>query len=260
MALWLCPREGSAAHDKLSTLMTSLGTLFPGLPPLFEPHVTITSNISVDLQNPQQTRDDVDRILSASAAALNSLPNHETCLVSLLDLALLRSYFKKLYFDVERNANLVSLSQIIHELFVILPGLVELENLKVNPHLFSKCSDGSLKQRKRGHRTLKHIDSLKIETKQLDLEELQRQASVEATQWAKEYRPHLSLIYSEINHIDMAMMRTIRTRVSDYLDISDFDCTQISNEPFGWDRGVLKLVLCEGNVKDWVVLASVDIQ
>lgn len=56
------------------TLMSSLNTLFPGQPPKFEPHITISSNIDVDLDHPDKTKSDVYRILSASLVAIDSLP------------------------------------------------------------------------------------------------------------------------------------------------------------------------------------------
>lgn len=263
VALWLCPRKDLEIHDKLDTLMGSLITLFPGQPPVFEPHITITSNIKLDLTNPDQVRDDVDRILSASSAAISTIASSDTPLVSLRRLDLLRSFFKKLFFHVERSTALVSFSQIIRELFVILPSLVEEQNIKLNPHLYTQASDGTMKPKKstRKLRSSESISKSKSKTifDDIDMSQLESQALEIAGQWAANYEPHLSLVYSDVNHIDKALWRTVKTRVSDYLDIADCDTDVGVGNDLTWHGGVLKLVLCEGDVSDWVALGSVDI-
>lgn len=55
------------------------------------------------------------------------------------------------------------------------------------------------------------------------------------------------------------MWLTIKTRISDYLGIEDVDAGNLHNHGLGWDSGVFKLVLCEGEVQDWIVLGSVDV-
>ncbi|KAK6204615.1 Cpd1 protein [Scheffersomyces amazonensis] len=262
VALWLCPKQSSAIYDKLTTLMSSLNTLFPGQPPRFDPHITITTNVDVNLENQDQTREDVDRILSACVAALHSLPKKHTNLVTLGRVNSQRMFFKKLYFQVGKDPNLLSFARIIRELFVILPQDIELENQKVNPHLYSKDSNGILKRKKSKKSKASSTSKSDMEptTKELDLKYLQERAAYKAAEWsAQEYDPHLSLAYSDIHPIDNALWRTIKTRISDYLNIENCDAEDLLDNGYGWDGGVLKLVLCEGPVNEWITLGSVDI-
>lgn len=237
--------------------MSSLNTLFPGQPPKFEPHITITSNIAVDLENKAKTRDDVDKILSASAVALSSLPKNHTNLVTLGKIESQRKFFKKLYFEVRRDPNLVSFARIIRELFVIVPNDIEQENIKQNPHLYTQDSHGNTVRRK-ALKKLKHSHGEDAATtKQFDTLHISQAATLKAAEWSStEYDPHLSLVYSEMYPIDNALWRTIKTRIQDYLDL---DSDDFADNSLGWDGGVLKLVLCEGDVNDWITLGSVDV-
>lgn len=228
--------------------MSSLNTLFPGQPPKVEPHVTITSNIAVDLEDPAKTRDDVDRILGACVAALRGLPSSGTDLVTLGKVGSQRKFFKKLYFEVDRHPSLVLFAQIIRELFVIVPGEVELERQKLNPSQYTTSADGTVTRKK---------SKLKksVTEKSVDPTAIQQAAPYKAAEWAaNDFQPHLSLVYSEMHPISNALWRTIRTRIQDYLDVEDVDALGLS-----WDGGVLKLVVCEGDIAEWVVLGSVDI-
>lgn len=223
--------------------MSSLNTLFPGLPPKFEPHITITTNISLDLADQSKTKDDVDRILSASAVAMNSLPKNHESLVKLGNVNSQRKFFKKLYFEVEKDPNLVSFARIIRELFVIVPQDIEKENIKQNPQLYTKDNNGNTIRRK----PLKK-KSKTTEVKEFDTSFIRQAAAYKAAEWSvQEFDPHISLVYSDLWPLHSALWRNINTRI---LDI-DWDIE--------WEFGVLKLVLCEGNVNDWVVLGSVDI-
>lgn len=237
--------------------MGSLNTVFPGQPPLFEPHITITSNLAVDLKNP---KDDVDRILSACCIALDSLPRSKSHghWIRLGRVNSKRKYFKKLYFQVLRDPTLVSFARIVRELFVILPDKTEQEHKTKNPHLFRKDSSGNL-LRRRILQTLKKDEPVE---KAIDLSRIQTELALEAAVWSdQEYDPHVSLVYSELHPIDNALWHTIRSRVLDYLSIDNCDLEELNYEGNGlsWDAGVLKLVLCEGDVNDWVVLGSVDL-
>ncbi|EGW34117.1 2',3'-cyclic-nucleotide 3'-phosphodiesterase [Spathaspora passalidarum NRRL Y-27907] len=242
--------------------MGSLNTLFPGQPPRFEPHITITTNIMIDLDDPNKTRDDVDRILSASAVALSSLPKNHDKLVRLGRVNSQRKFFKKLYFQVDSDPNLVSFARIIRELFVILPHDIEEENIKQNPQLYTKDSNGNTVKRKLSKKRTKSQSPPAQEAKQFDTSGLQYLAAQKAADWSlNEFDPHLSLVYSNIHPIDNALWRTIKTRISDYLDIDNVDSDSFNSgvSGLGWDGGVLKLVLCEGDVNDWIVLGSVDV-
>lgn len=258
VSLWLCPRTNSQIHDKLTTLMSSLSTLFPGQPPKFEPHITITSNIVIDLEDREKTRDTVDRILSAGAIALNSLPKNHKQLVCLGKVKSQRKYFKKLYFEVEREPNLVSLARIIRELFVIIPTDIEEENMRQNPHLYTKDAEGRTVRRKiQKHRRTPSTPPEPV--KEFDTSHIQQMATQKAADWSQtEFDPHLSLVYSDIHPIDNALWMTIKTRIQDYLNVSHEEL-ESGDVNLGWDGGVLKLVICEGNVNEWITLGSVDL-
>lgn len=238
-----------------------MNTLFPNKPPKFEPHITITTNINVNLDNPVQTKDDVSRILSASAVALNSLPKNHSNLVRLGKIDSQRKFFKKLYFQVASDPNLVSFARIIRELFVITPQEIEIENAKLNPQLYVTDSKGN-KIRRRKSTKSSHGGSGSSNTAQkevlpVDMPKIHHIASVKASEWCiNEYDPHLSLVYSDLHPIDNALWRTIKTRVLDYLNVENSDSEDIG---LGWDGGVLKLMLCEGDVNDWIELGSVDL-
>lgn len=261
VALWLCPKSNSQIYDKLSTLQSSVSTLFPGQPPRFEPHITITTNVFVNLDDAAKAKDDVDRILSASAVALQSLPKGHSPLIKLGKIDSQRKFFQKLYFEVLPDPNLISFARIIREIFVITPEDIEAENRKQNPHLYTTDSHGTVVRRKLLKSKKKHSSRQSEETpvKEFDTEEIRRRASYKAAEWVeKEYQPHLSLAYSNLWPIDNALWRTIRTRVSDHLGVDDVE-EGLQDKGFGWDLGVLKLVLCEGDVSEWIVLGSVDV-
>lgn len=237
--------------------MSSLSTLFPGLPPRFEPHITITSNISIDRENPH---DDVDRILSAGAAAMNSLPKKHSNLITLGKVDSQRLVFKKLYFQAGKDPNLLSFTRIIRELFVILPYKIEQENMRLNPHLYTKDSHGSMVRKNLLKKGKQSQSTEPVQETAIDINRLQQEAAIEAAEWLiDEYDPHLSLVYSNIYPIDNALWRTIKTRIQDYLSIEDCDSEGLVDNGLSWDGGVLKLVLTEGDVNDWVTLGSVDL-
>lgn len=238
--------------------MGSLNTLFPNQSPKFEPHITISTNINVDLEHPDKTKDDVYKILSSSLAAVNSLPRNHSNLVTLGKVDNQRKYFKKLYFQVARDPNLVSFATIIRELFVILPTDIEQENIIKNPHMYTTDSHGNKIKKKPKHQSNSPETETRVE--ELDMARIQREAQEKASQWSvSEFDPHLSLVYSTLFPIDNALWRTIKTRIQDYLNIDNCDSNDLTDNGLGWDSGELKLVLCEGDVNDWVVLGSADL-
>ncbi|CCE82948.1 Piso0_002717 [Millerozyma farinosa CBS 7064] len=258
VALWLCPKANTPLHDKLVTLTSSLSTLFPGQPPKIEPHVTVTSSISINLDDPEKTKEEVYKILTASATAIKSLPKNHCNLVTLGKVDSHRSYLKKLYFHVRRDPNLISFATIIRELFVILPQEIEHETMKKYPHLYTTNENGLIVRKKKG----KHSVGKEVEPQDADLNlpSIQKVAQEKASHWSQdEYDPHLSLVYSNLYPIDNALWRTIKTRIQDYLNIDHCDSDDLIDNGLDWDNGVLKLVLCEGDVNDWVVLGSVDL-
>ncbi|XBA49517.1 hypothetical protein SBP28_004065 [Candidozyma auris] len=258
VALWLCPKKNSGLSDKLSTLMGSLNTVFPGSPPRFDPHITISTNLAVDLDNP---KDDVSKILSSCASALSVLPKspqHEHW-IRLGRVNSQRKYFQKLYFQVLEDPTLVSFARIVQEIFVLLPAKVDAEHKAKNPHLYHKDHSGNLVRRRPSTKSKKAEAPQEVE---VDMRKLQQESAQQAAEWAvREYMPHLSLVYSDLHPIDNALWHTIRSRVSDYLGIDNCDSDEWNRTGNGisWDGGVLKLVLCEGDVNDWVVLGSVDV-
>lgn len=175
--------------------------------------------------------------------AMNSLPKNHESLVKLGNVNSQRKFFKKLYFEVEKDPNLVSFARIIRELFVIVPQDIEKENIKQNPQLYTKDNNGNTIRRK----PLKK-KSKTTEVKEFDTSFIRQAAAYKAAEWSvQEFDPHISLVYSDLWPLHSALWRNINTRI---LDI-DWDIE--------WEFGVLKLVLCEGDVNDWVVLGSVDI-
>lgn len=234
--------------------MDSLSTLFPDQPPKFEPHITISNDIHIDLDDPKRTKDDVYRILSASLAAINSLPKNHTELVTLENVGSKRKYLKKLYFKVKRDPNLVSFARIIRELFVVLPSEIESENRKINPHLYTVDDEGNTIRKSK-----KQLAGESPEKGQeIDVAKAQKSAQEIASKWSTdEYDPHLSLVYSDIYPINNALWLTIKTRIQDFLNINDCDVEQPNG--LGWNNGVIKLVLCEGDVNEWIDLGSVDL-
>lgn len=114
-----------------------------------------------------------------------------------------------------------------------------------------------------------------------------------AQEWCQnEFKPHLSLVYSGVYTINAALARTIRTRIEDLLNVIILDDVNASdgsnsggsinggtfgngggtygngiarnriiddNQNLAWPAdGSLRLVECEGPVKDWKVLGSID--
>lgn len=236
VALWLCPRR-LPLSDKLGTLMALLNTVFPGQPPSFEPHITVSTNIAVDLDDP---KDDVDRVLRACCLALQHSVPH----VRLGRVCSQRHYFKKLYFQVLRDPNLVSFARIVREQFVILPAKTHEALVAANPQNYH--SDGRRRRKASGETP---IDTL----------QLQLSLAREAAQWAAAYDPHLSLVYLDLHPIDNALWHTVRQRVSDYLGVDNCDGNYENGNGYGWEGGVLRLVLCEGEVSEWVELGSVEL-
>lgn len=267
VALWLCPKKTTALYDKLQVAMDSLATVFPGQVPRVEPHITITTNVAVEMENVQ---DDVNRILSACCIALDSLPretvNHSW--IRMGRVASQKKFFKKLYFQVHSDPTLVSFARIVRELFVILPQKTDLEQKIHNPHLFHTDSHGNIVRKKSSasrnrSRSRSLLQNATTPTEvALDMDRIRNELALEAAKWSlEEYDPHLSLVYSNLHPIDSALWHTIRSRISDYLSVEDCDLEVWDTQENGlsWDGGVLKLVLCEGDPSSWPVLGSVDL-
>lgn len=241
--------------------MGSISTLFPEQPPKFEPHVTITTEIVLDMEN---AKDNVNLILSACSIAMNSLPNeskHDEW-IRFGKVKSQRAFFKKLYFLVLRDSTLISFSRIVREQFVCLPRRTELAEQAANPQCFQKNSHGKLVRKKSVQSRPRLSSSPEKPKVAIDMNKIRQELAHEAAQWTtEEFEPHLSLVYSNLHPIDNALWRTIRTRVSDYLSIDDCDLDHWNLEGNGisWAGGTLKLMLCEGDVSEWIELGSVDL-
>jgi 2',3'-cyclic-nucleotide 3'-phosphodiesterase len=89
------------------------------------------------------------------------------------------------------------------------------------------------------------------------------EAKYAAQDWARDsFDPHLSLIYTDMNHFDNALQKTITTRVEDYLGTGNIAVNspdELDEYGLGWHGGVLKVINCEGPVREWQVLGTADI-
>ncbi|SCU92456.1 LANO_0E00958g1_1 [Lachancea nothofagi CBS 11611] len=93
----------------------------------------------------------------------------------------------------------------------------------------------------------------------------------EASNWLlQEFRPHVSLVYSEMYHVNQALERIVAQRIEDALDLSLHENAVPGNQNQrswsfgrqvpGWSLpGTFKVVRCEGPVGEWQVLGSVEV-
>ncbi|AET40309.1 2',3'-cyclic-nucleotide 3'-phosphodiesterase Ecym_5571 [Eremothecium cymbalariae DBVPG len=88
------------------------------------------------------------------------------------------------------------------------------------------------------------------------------------------FEPHVSLVYSDMYHVDQALLRVVQQRIEDALGTSLIKDGQaaidtgirnqfvwmLEQELEGWNvPGTLKIVRCEGPLHQWEVLGSVDV-
>lgn len=169
------PKKHSPLYDALHTIIDGLRPLFDD-GHTFEPHVTLTSNITVSSQA------QVEEILNRAVAASKAVPAIN---VVFTKLSYGSRFFKKVYLQVDATAELVSLARICREEFVTMPQAIANE---------------------------KYYAALSEE----DRTRISISASKEADDWVRnEYDPHLSLVYSDVYPVDEASKRTIDTRLSD---------------------------------------------
>ncbi|CAN6653212.1 2',3'-cyclic-nucleotide 3'-phosphodiesterase [Trichomonascus vanleenenianus] len=214
VALWLMPKKNSPLYDALQSTINGLTSLFDDAEG-FAPHVTLTSDI-VD----SMSQAHVDYILDRALAASKAVPHIDVVFDT---LTYGPSFLRKVYFQVEPSSALISLAQICREEFVYLPRLITEQ---------------------------KNYNALSDEDKQ----RIDSQASKAARDWiASDFKPHLSLVYSDTYPIDEALQRTIETRLSDVFG-PDFN-----NRGLGWTNGRIALVSCEGPIDSWQELGYRDI-
>lgn len=213
ISLWLMPKKGSPLYEALKSTMDGIKPLFDDALP-FEPHITITSDIEA------QSTGQVEYVLDRALAASKAVPAIDVVFSSLTYGS---TFTKKVYFKVEPRAPLMSLARISREEFVTSPRMMASQ---------------------------KNYSALSQE----DKDRLTQQASQQADDWVKnEYKPHLSLAYSNAYPIDEALQRTIETRLGDVFG-PDFNTRGL-----GWTNGRLALVLCEGPVDEWQTLGYRDL-
>lgn len=193
----------------MNSLIIGINPLFENAPQ-FEPHITITSNLSIN------SISDVNTVLQSSLAAISGGSELDIDIkFNSLVINHKNSYFKKIYLSLIKSKNLAGLATIIRELYVEYPNLKN-----------------------------------------------QAEAKYSAQDWCNDqFDPHLSLVYTNLNHFDNALIRTIKTRVEDLLDTDPlfFENGELLDYDLGWKNGVLKIVRCEGPVEEWQILGKVDI-
>ncbi|QLL30284.1 hypothetical protein HG536_0A01010 [Torulaspora globosa] len=155
----------------------------------------------------------------------------------------------------------------------------------IKPLLGSASSGGQLVSFKRCSVGKKFFDKVVLECHEnrylISIAQIMRELYVEiddtsrsqrAATWARdEFRPHLSLLYSETYPISQAFLRIIQQRIEDALDVQlrSLPATggdrqlawQLSTTPTcSWSLpGTFKVVKCEGPVDEWQVLGRTDV-
>lgn len=218
-ALWLQPKPGSPLHTVLKRTITGLAPVFEDAP-VFDPHVTLATGILV------ATQQEVDFVLDSMQAAARAVP-HLT--VRFSELGYGSQFFRKVVFEVERTAALVSMAAIAHEEYAAYPAL---------------------------RRALVH-DQRKKHSRYVpspaDIASLHAQAALQRDAFLRDFRPHLSLVYSDTFPVSEALRHTVNQRLEDVFG------PNFASRGLGWTGGQLALVNCEGPVEQWTVLGTRDI-
>lgn len=163
---------------------------------------------------------DADFVLDTTLAAARSVPHLD---VRLNKISYGRKFFRKVVFEADRSPELVSLATIAHEEFVKLP--------QVTAELREKAG--------------------KRANKEEIYQNAREESSKRASQWAhEEFKPHLSLVYSNLDPVSEATRETVHQRLTDVFGDT------YESRGIGWTGGELKLVQCQGPVEEWKVLGS----
>lgn len=202
-------------QPRAGPLYDALTQTIAGLRPLFDdaskfaPHVTLTSGIFV------KTQGDVDRVLDGAHAAAKSVPHVD---VVLQHVTYGSHYFRKVVLEVEPQAELVSLAAICREKYIIWPETLS---------------------------STRNYDALSEQ----EHDELDAAVSDKATKWVtEEYKPHLSLVYSDLYPISEAIRHTVEQRLRDVFG------STYATRGIGWTGGRIALVHCQGPPDQWRVL------
>lgn len=200
--------------------------------PLFEPHITITSDLNCTRE------DDVNKILTSCVASIQSI--------------------KPYLLNNERSGS--NGSQSHHSL-----PLVSFNGCTINKPYFKKvvleCEPN------------RFLYSIAQIMRELYVEQSKENPTESATNWLhNDFKPHVSLLYSDNYSISSAFARTIQQRIEDTLDIqfvkNDKKVTgdvqnywQFNDIPIqSWGiPGTFKIVKCEGPVEEWKVLGRATV-
>lgn len=213
IALWLMPKPNAPLYNALQSTIDGLQPLFDDAYS-FEPHITLTTGIEINSQK------QVDWILNRAVIATNAV---DYINVECSKLGYGSSFTHKIFFQVKKQPELMSLAQISREEFVALPRRTSQE---------------------------KNYNALSEE----ETKNVENLAAEEAQNWVKnEYDPHVSLVYSNIYPVDEASKQMVEQRLTDIFG-DDFE-----HRGLGWTNGRLQLMLCEGPVDEWKVLGYRDI-
>lgn len=240
IALWFCPHHGSATYETLELLIISLQSVFPNSP-IFEPHVTITSGLLCN------DSDDVNKILTSCAAAVQSIRSR---------LGAARGSAAAQHSNSSENGQEAN-------------PLVSFKGCSVGKGFFKKvvleCNEN------------RYLHSIAQIMRELYVEIDDSSRSQRAATWARdEFRPHVSLLYSDTYPVSQAFLRIIQQRIEDVLDTPMYKtdsidaaqpakdtqvCWEFSRNPtLSWSLpGTFKVVKCEGPVDEWQVLGRTDV-
>ena len=110
-----------------------------------------------------------------SAVAMNSLPKNHESLVKLGNVNSQRKFFKKLYFEVEKDPNLVSFARIIRGVCYCSTRYRK-ENIKQNPQLYTKDNNGNTIRRKPLKKKVKQLKSKSLIRPSFDKQQTRQQS------------------------------------------------------------------------------------
>ncbi|KAI5820085.1 2',3'-cyclic-nucleotide 3'-phosphodiesterase [Pyronema omphalodes] len=114
-SLWLIPPAGSPLNTSLSNLITNkIPGLFKGPCIPFEPHMTITSCLPCEIDNPDEL---LQRIEFAEGDGDREVPE-----VTFKELVVGETFFTRLTIHLERNQQLVNLAKQCREKFAVNTG------------------------------------------------------------------------------------------------------------------------------------------
>lgn len=213
VALWLQPRPNTPIYEALYQTIGGLRPLFSD-GRKFEPHVTLVTGITA------KTQADVDNILDRASAAAKSVSDLD---VIIRELTFGSAFFRKVVLEVQARPELLSLAAICREHFIELPRLVGKS---------------------------KYYEALS----ESEQSSIQKEATDEAVRWVNsDYKPHISLVYSNIYPLTEDIRHTVHQRLSDVFG------NTYAVRGIGWTGGRLALVWCEGDVSDWKTLGYRDL-